>query len=127
MQEDEIAKQLAAIEKAICGNTGWIGTTTREVRDKIETATKEVNALSGQLSSSASALGQRIENLTKSIDRQSASNSKLTRWMVVLTAFLAIATTIMAVASVLQIKMMKCSQTGRAYVLPEAGKKPGHP
>jgi hypothetical protein len=111
MEKNEITKQLVAIEKAICGNTGWIGTTTRELRDKIEIAAKEINNLSSQVTTSAELLDQKIADLTISINKQSDSNVILTRRMVALTALLAISTTIMAVASIVQIKTMRINSS----------------
>ncbi len=79
----------------------WIGQTNREVRDEIATGAAEVSTLQKQMAVSTESLVINIRELTKSINTHSASNAKVSRWMVIFTVVLAISTVAMAVATVM--------------------------
>ena len=78
------------------------GKTNREVRDKLEAATKEVAGLTSEIADSRKELSQKMTALAHSIDRHSASSSALTKVIIVLTVILAVTAVISAVTPFLK-------------------------
>jgi|GEM_PF-4909113 len=78
------------IAKAIGNLSSNTGKTNREVRNKLEAATKEVSALTSEIAESRQEFGHKMTALAKSIDRHSASSSTLTKVIIALTVILAI-------------------------------------
>jgi len=80
-------------------NTNWIGRTNREVRNQITNGGSEIKELNNQIKHATNTLSINISDLTKAINKHSISNNKVSRWMVALTFVLAVATVILAIAS----------------------------
>jgi len=104
-----------ALVKAINHNAQWIGQTTRELRDKVESQAKETEMLRASLGASiadaiksldsnVSLLSRDIGALTSSIKTSSDSSALLSKRMYVLTILLAVAAIAQAVAAYLHVK-----------------------
>jgi hypothetical protein len=100
MTDDEKSKA-DQITAAINHNSQWIGQTTRELRDKVEIAAKQIEDLSRVIGEVSQRQSSDLQELTAAINRYSVSSDKLAGRMILLTAILAIATVISAVATCL--------------------------
>jgi len=98
MTDDE-KNAAAELVKAINHNSQWTGQTTRELRDKVEGASKQIGALCQTIDSVSITNSGDLAQLTASINRYSVSSDQLSRRMVWLTTVLAIATVISAIAA----------------------------
>lgn len=95
-EEVSVQDRLSQIASSIQGNTQWTGQTNRELRDKVEGLTK-------QIGETTEGTIRELSGLTQAIIRQSESSEKLSRWMVVFTFVLAIATLIMAAVAMIDL------------------------
>jgi hypothetical protein len=98
MTEDEKIAANSLVE-SINHNTQWTGRTTRELRDKVEMASKQIESLVSTLNSVSKTNSNDLEQLTSAINKYSVSSDKLSKRMVWLTAILAIATVLSAIAT----------------------------
>ena len=95
MTEDErtAANELiVAIEK----HRNWIGQTTRELRDQVSTAGKEINNLSKEMLAASERHKDIMTLLIAALNQNSKSSDRLSIWMILLTVILTIATAISA-------------------------------
>lgn len=99
-----VEERLRQIAASIQGNTKWVAHTNRELRDKVDISAKEIEKLTIQIRESTSQARSAITDLTLAIQTSAQSSTKLSRWMVILTFALAVATAIAATAAILQWK-----------------------
>ena len=127
-EEDiSVQQRLVEIADAIKGNSNWVGRTNRETRDKIELGAQQIECLTKQIAASTEQTGEKLVALTKAINTHAQSNTRVSRWMVILTLALAVATAITAIAAVLQLKSHRDStQSVGAYSEKAADGLPGN-
>src|SRR5271154_6250233 len=100
---DEKQDPVTEIVGAINRNSQHAFQSTRELRDKVEVAARQIEALSQTLTAISATTSSELKALTEAINRYSTSSDKLSGRMVALTAVLAIATVVSTIVSCISV------------------------